>query len=65
LLIGSRKRIDGLRLVATDTTWSHGAGPDVRGPILSLVQAMTGRPSALTDLSGDGMEQLRSRMPTS
>lgn len=65
LLIGSRKRIDGLRLVATDTTWSHGTGPDVRGPILSLVQAMTGRSVALSDLSGDGTDQLRSRMSTS
>jgi uncharacterized protein (TIGR03083 family) len=63
LLIGSKKRIDGLRLVATDTSWTHGAGPDVRGPILSLVQAMTGRRAGLADLSGDGTDELRSRMP--
>jgi uncharacterized protein (TIGR03083 family) len=64
LLIGSKKRIGGLRLVATDTTWTHGAGPEVHGPILSLVQAMTGRAEALADLSGDGAEQLCSRLST-
>jgi uncharacterized protein (TIGR03083 family) len=64
LLIGSKKRIDGLRLVATDTSWTHGDGPEVRGPILSLVQAMTGRADPLVDLSGEGTDQLRSRMPT-
>jgi uncharacterized protein (TIGR03083 family) len=64
LLIGSKKRIGGLRLVATDTTWTHGAGPEVHGPILSLVQAMTGRGDVLGDLSGEGTQELRSRMPT-
>ncbi len=64
LLIGSKKRIDGFRLVATDTTWSHGAGPTVQGPILSLVLAMTGRADALADLEGDGIPELRTRMPT-
>lgn len=64
LLIGSKKRIDGLRLVATDTDWSHGSGPDVRGPILSLVLAMTGRAVAIADLSDDGVPTLQSRMPT-
>jgi uncharacterized protein (TIGR03083 family) len=63
LLIGAKKRIAGLRLVAADADWSHGAGPEVRGPLLSLVQAMTGRGVALADLSGEGVEQLRTRMP--
>jgi hypothetical protein len=34
----------------------------VTGPALSLVLAMTGRPAALGDLSGDGVATLRSRM---
>jgi uncharacterized protein (TIGR03083 family) len=62
LLIGSKKRIAGLRLVATDADWTHGNGPEVAGPMLSLVQAMTGRAVALGDLSGDGVDGLRSRM---
>ena len=61
LLIGSKKRIEGLTLRATDAEWSHGAGPEVSGPILSLVMAMTGRKEPLDDLTGDGVETLRSR----
>jgi uncharacterized protein (TIGR03083 family) len=63
LLIGSKNRIVGMRLVATDTDWSHGSGPEVRGPMLSLVQAMTGRAAALSDLTGDGVTTLKSNMP--
>ncbi len=33
----------------------------VSGPALSLVLAITGRPAALADLSGDGLAMLRSR----
>jgi uncharacterized protein (TIGR03083 family) len=61
LLIGSKKRIDGLALRATDADWSHGSGPDVSGPMLSLVMAMTGRKAALDDLAGDGVATLRTR----
>jgi uncharacterized protein (TIGR03083 family) len=61
LLIGSKRRIAGLTLHATDTEWSHGTGPEVAGPILSLVMAMTGRKAADDDLTGDGVATLRSR----
>ncbi len=64
LLIGSKSRIAGVRLVATDTDWAYGSGPEVRGPILSLVQAMTGRRVALADLTGDGVTALAAKMPT-
>ncbi len=37
-------------------------GPEVAGPVLSLVLAMTERKAALDDLSGDGVATLRSRM---
>ena len=63
LLIGAKSRIVGVRLVATDTDWSHGTGPEVSGPILSLVQAMTGRAVAVSDLGGEGVPVLASRMP--
>jgi uncharacterized protein (TIGR03083 family) len=63
LLIGAKNRIVGVRLVATDTDWSHGSGAEVRGPILCLVQAMTGRSIALSDLTGDGVPALRAKMP--
>ena len=61
LLIGARSRIDGLRLWATDTEWAHGAGPEVSGPIHSLVMAMTGRKAAVADLTGEGVPILESR----
>ena len=61
LLIGSKSRIAGLTMRATDADWSHGTGPEVSGPILSLVMAMTGRKQADDDLAGDGVATLRSR----
>jgi uncharacterized protein (TIGR03083 family) len=61
LIIGAKRRIDGVRLVATDTEWSHGSGPEVSGPIVALLLAMTGRKAALGDLSGDGVATLQQR----
>ncbi|SDP27982.1 TIGR03083 family protein [Nakamurella panacisegetis] len=62
LLIGSKRRINGVQLIATDTDWTHGIGPKVQGPILSLVQAMTGRSVAIADLTGEGVTLLSARM---
>ena len=61
LLIGSKRRIAGVTLRATDTDWQHGDGPPVNGPILALVMAMTGRKVALDDVGGDGVTVLRGR----
>jgi len=61
LLIGSKRRIGGLTLRATDAGWTTGTGPEVSGPILSLVMAMTGRKVADDDLAGEGVATLRSR----
>ena len=60
-LIGGKKRVAGLTLQATDTDFSHGSGPVVEGPALSLLLATTGRKAALDDLSGPGVELLRGR----
>ena len=61
LLIGSKRRIAGLRLAASDASWTHGDGPEVTGPLTSLILAMSGRTGALGDLSGPGVELLTSR----
>ncbi len=61
LIVGARKRIAGLRVKATDVDWAHGDGPLVEGPAMSLLMAMTNRNLALDDLTGPGVEQLRSR----
>lgn len=61
LLIGAKSRMAGLALQATDTEWSAGTGPEVTGPVLSLVMAMTGRTAALADLAGSGLPTLSGR----
>jgi uncharacterized protein (TIGR03083 family) len=61
LLIGSKSRIAGVQLQASDTDWRHGTGPEVTGPAIALLMAMTGRKAALADLTGDGVAVLRQR----
>jgi uncharacterized protein (TIGR03083 family) len=61
VLIGGKRRMDGLAFRATDTDWSHGSGPEVAGPAIALLMAATGRQAALDDLSGDGVATLRTR----
>lgn len=60
-LIGTKRRIEGVTLKATDSDWTHGSGPEVRGPMLSLLLAGTGRRAGLDDLAGEGVATLRSR----
>jgi uncharacterized protein (TIGR03083 family) len=62
LLIGTKNRIAGLSLRATDTAWTIGSGPEVDGPMLDLVMAMTGREAGLDGLTGDGVDSLRERI---
>lgn len=59
--MGNKKRIAGLKLVATDMDWTYGDGPEVRGSAEALLLAMTGRKSVLDELSGDGVQTLRNR----
>ena len=57
----AKKRVEGLRLQATDVDWSTGDGPEVKGPCMSLILAMVGRTGALGDCAGEGVDTLRSR----
>ncbi|MDQ1521595.1 MAG: hypothetical protein QOI55_2668 [Actinomycetota bacterium] len=57
----AKKRIAGLKLIATDVDWSTGDGPEVEGPCMSLILGMVGRTGALADCSGPGVDTLRSR----
>jgi len=57
----AKKRVEGLKLQATDVDWSTGAGPEVEGPCMSLILAMVGRTGALADCEGAGVETLRAR----
>lgn len=60
-LLGTKKRIAGVTLKATDTDWSHGSGPLVEGSAISLLMAGTGRKAHLADLTGPGVEVLAGR----
>ena len=62
LLIGAKKRAAGLTLRATDADWTAGSGPEVAGPAIAIVLAITGRAAAIDELTGDGVATLRSRM---
>jgi hypothetical protein len=61
LVAGTKRRIAGLSLQATNIDWSTGSGPRVSGPMLSLLMTMTGRHEAIGDLEGEGVEILRHR----
>lgn len=65
VMSGTRKRIAGLRLSATDGAWSLGDGPDVEGPMEALVLAMAGRLADLQQLAGSGLPTLRARVEPS
>lgn len=62
LIIPAKKRVAGLRLRATDAAWTSGDGPEVSGPLVAILLAITGRTVALDDLTGDGVATLRQRV---
>ena len=51
---GGKELADGWRLVATDGALAHGAGPEVQGPAIVLLLAMSGRRVGADELSGPG-----------
>lgn len=55
-------RLPGLHFAATDLPWDFGEGVDVRGPAESLMLAIAGRPVALAELTGSGVEELAGRV---
>lgn len=58
----TQRRFRGLAFSATDTDWSAGDGPVVRGPIRSVLLALAGRPAALPQLTGEGVSDLAGRI---
>lgn len=61
-LLGAPKRLAGLELMATDTSWSSGEGPQVRGGVADLLLVAAGRPAGLAGLTGPGVEGLAERL---
>ncbi|MGI8668062.1 MAG: maleylpyruvate isomerase family mycothiol-dependent enzyme [Jatrophihabitans sp.] len=60
-LLGSKRRLAGIMLRASDTDFVLGTGPAVEGPAISLLMVTAGRRAALDDLSGPGVAVLRGR----
>lgn len=55
---GSKNRAANLHLIATDTEWTRGSGPEVRGSAIDILMALTGRPIPGTALTGAGSVSL-------
>lgn len=62
--VNSKTAAKGLRLEATDSTFSNGDGPVAEGSTLALVMAMAGRSAYAADLTGPGAQVLRERSTT-
>jgi len=58
----SARAVAGCWLTATDVPWSAGTGPEIRGPMSALLLICAGRLAALSQLSGDGLANLRDRL---
>lgn len=59
--IDGKRRTAGLSFRATDGDWSIGEGPEVAGPGIDLVRAISGRDDAYETLEGPGLDALHSR----
>jgi uncharacterized protein (TIGR03083 family) len=57
-LFGGSRSLKRFRYSATDVDWTAGDGPQVSGPVSALLLLLTGRPAALPQLSGPGVDGL-------
>ena len=61
-VFGAKRRTKGLGFEATDVAWSWGDGPAVQGSGEALFMTMLGREHPVPELTGEGVEELRSRL---
>lgn len=54
-LMGTRKLVRSVRMVATDVDWTRGTGPTISGPVQELLMLASGRTPDRSLLSGDGL----------
>ena len=59
--IDGKRRTEGLSFRATDGNWSIGDGPEIAGPGIDLVRAISGRVDAYDTLEGPGLDTLKAR----
>ena len=63
-VLPAKANAKGLTIRADDLDWTQGDGPEVNGPGESLLLALTGRSAAVDELTGPGLDTLRSRSRT-
>jgi uncharacterized protein (TIGR03083 family) len=59
----ARRRLRGVRLVATDGPWTRGEGAEITGSIAAILLLVAGRTAVLPRLGGPGVSVLASRRP--
>lgn len=57
-LMGTRRLVGSVRMVATDIDWTRGSGPTVEGPMQELLMLCAGRVPDPALTSGDGLARL-------
>ena len=60
--MGAPRRLAGVRLVSTDTGWTHGDGAELRGPDIDLLLVAAGRRAGLDGLAGPGVAVVGARL---
>lgn len=53
---GGKELAHGWRLVGTDAPFAHGVGSEVRGSVIALLLAVSGRPVEASELTGPGAQ---------
>ena len=61
-LLGGPQRLAGVRLVSTDSGWTHGDGAELRGPDIELLLVAAGRRAGLDQLAGPGVAVVDARL---
>ena len=62
---GGKESAQRWRLVASDTPFKHGQGPEVRGPAIALLLGVSGRPVESAELTGPGAHAFLTMKTTS
>lgn len=58
-LMGTRRLLRSVRMVATDVDWTRGSGPTIEGPIQELLMMASGRQPDRSLLTGEGLVELK------
>lgn len=60
--MGGPGRLAGVRLMSTDTGWTHGQGPELRGADIDLLLIAAGRRAGLASAGGPGVPVVAERL---